>query len=139
MWKSTFFYKNVSILCGDLFQDFKNVIYFCVQQLKIPKIAFRKCDIIAFTCFFHCTVKNKDIALKFRVCVVCMYFDHIAIFQFLITWKFWILYGFIRKVEILNLGVKIKNIKNPRWPFCRAFNFTPFGVFDCVLLQNWTF
>ena len=27
--------------------------------------------------FGHCTGKNKDVALKFRMRVVCMHFDHI--------------------------------------------------------------
>ena len=44
----------------------------------MPKISFHKCDVITFTWFLgHCTAKNKDIALKFCLHVVCMYFDHI--------------------------------------------------------------
>ena len=52
---------------------------FFVRQLEMPKNAFQKCDFITFTCFLfgHCTVKNKDIALKFCMRVVCMYLDHI--------------------------------------------------------------
>ena len=44
--------------------------------LEMPKNAFQKPHVITFTCFFffgHCTVKNKDIALKFCMRVLCMY------------------------------------------------------------------
>ena len=97
----------------------------------MPKVAFKKCDVITFTCFFgHCTAKNKDIALKFCMRVVCMYLGHIYS-GFLITWKFRILWANIfEKSKFWIFGVKIEtNIKIPRWAFCRAFNFTLFGVF----------
>ena len=59
--------------CPVLSQDSKYVIYFYVRQLQIPKIAFQKSGVIAFTRFFgDCTAKNEDIALKFGMCVVCM-------------------------------------------------------------------
>ena len=55
----------------------------------MPKIAFQKYDVITFTCLFgHCTVKNKDIALKLGMHIVCMHLDYI---YFLITLKFWFL------------------------------------------------
>ena len=42
------------------------------------KIAFPKCDVITFTWFFgHCTTKNKDTALKFRMLAAGMNLDHI--------------------------------------------------------------
>ena len=70
------FHFKICPSCAVLTKDSKNVIYFYVRQLKISKIAFRKCDVIAFTFFCHCTVKNKDIALKICMHVVCMYHDH---------------------------------------------------------------
>ena len=72
------FLTKICLSCADLSQDSKNVIYFYVRQLEMPKNAFQKCDVITFTWFFgHCTGKNKDIALKFCMRVVCMYLDHI--------------------------------------------------------------
>ena len=78
----------------------KNVIYFYVRQLEMPKIAFQKSDVATFTFFNHCTVKNKDIALKFGRCVVCMQiyniysvFDNskflIYMHLFLANWSFY--------------------------------------------------
>ena len=44
----------------------------------MPKIALQKCDLITFTWFCgHYTGKNKDIALKFCMLIVCMYHYHI--------------------------------------------------------------
>ena len=59
-------------------QNSKNVIYFYVRQLEMPQNAFQKSDVIIFTCFFgNCTAKNKDIALKFCMLVICMHLHHI--------------------------------------------------------------
>ena len=63
--------------CAVLYQDSKNVIYFYVQQSEMPNIAFQKFDVTFTWCFGHYTAKNKDIALKFCMHVVCMYLDHI--------------------------------------------------------------
>ena len=73
------FLTKICLSCADLYQDSKNVIYFCVRQLEMPKNAFKKCDVITFTCFFfcHCSAKNKDISLKFYIRVVCMYLNQI--------------------------------------------------------------
>ena len=66
------------ILCRFVSGFKKNVIYFYVRQLEMPKIAFQKCDVITFTWFSgHCTAKNKDIALKFCVRVFCKYPEHV--------------------------------------------------------------
>ena len=90
----------------------KNVIYFCVRQLEMPKVAFQKCDVITFTCCFgHCRAKNKDIALKFCLHVVCMYFDHMYS-GFLIPLKIWILYAIIfEKSKFWISGAKLKMSK----------------------------
>ena len=72
------FLTKICLSCADLSQDSKNVIYFYVRQLEMPQNAFQKCDVITFTWFLgHCTAKNKDIALKFCLHVVCMYLDNI--------------------------------------------------------------
>ena len=72
------FLTKVCLSCEVWSQDSKNVIYFHVRHLEMPKIAFQKCDVITFFYFFfgHCTVKNKDIALRFCF-VVCLHFYHI--------------------------------------------------------------
>ena len=67
------FLLKTNLSCPVLSQDSKNVIYFYVRQLEMPKIAFQKSDVITFIWFFdHCTAKYKDIALKFCMYVVCM-------------------------------------------------------------------
>ena len=77
MSKFKIFLTKVYLSCAVLSQDPKNVIYFYVRQLEVPKIAFQICDVITFTCFFgHCTGNNKDIALKLCMLVFCMYFYH---------------------------------------------------------------
>ena len=69
--------KSMPILCSFV-SVFQKCHVFYVRQLEMPKIAFQKCGVITFTCFFgHRTAKNKDIALKICLHVVCMYFDHI--------------------------------------------------------------
>ena len=55
-----------------IFWDSKNVIYFYLRQLEMPKIAFQKSYVINFTFFDNCTAEYKDIVLKFGVCVVFM-------------------------------------------------------------------
>ena len=71
-------FPQICLSYAVLSQDSKNVIYFYVRQLEMPKIAFQKCNVISFTWFFgHCSAKNKDFALKFFIRDVCMYLDHI--------------------------------------------------------------
>ena len=78
-------FKNYNLLtkiclcCAVLSQHSKKILFFYVRQIKMRKIAFQKCYVITFTCFFsgHCTAKNKNIALKPCMHVVCMYLDHI--------------------------------------------------------------
>ena len=61
-------------------QDSKDAIYFYMRQLEMPKITFQICDAITFAWFVgHCTAKNKDIALKFCMHVVCMHSNHIYV------------------------------------------------------------
>ena len=87
---SKFSYKNMPFFCRFV-SEFKKCHLFLCTSLKMPKIAFQKCDVITSTWFFgHSTDKNKDIALTFCMRVICMYLDHICS-GFWITWKFWIL------------------------------------------------
>ena len=56
---------------------FQKCHLFLCTTIRNAKNAFQKCDVITFTWFFgHCTAKNKDIALKFCMLVVCMYLYH---------------------------------------------------------------
>ena len=76
-FKFQIFFTKICLCCTVLSHDTKNAIYFYVLQL-MPKTAFPKFDVIKFTAFWgHCTTKNKYIALKFRMRVVCMCLDHI--------------------------------------------------------------
>ena len=77
-FKTQNFLTQVYLSCAVLSQNSKNVVYFYLRQLEMPKISFQGCDVITFTWFFgQCTGKNKDIALKFCLRFVCMYLDHI--------------------------------------------------------------
>ena len=89
-----------------------------------------KIDVITRTCFFgHYTAKNKDIALKFYLHFVCMYLDDIHS-VFWMTWNLWFFRQLVFEKEHFEFwGSKSKNITILRLPFCRAFNFTPLGVF----------
>ena len=55
-----------------LSQDSKNVIYFYVRQLEMPKIAFQGSDVITYLFFYDCTAKYKGITFKFGIRVVCI-------------------------------------------------------------------
>ena len=58
-----------------LSQDSRNVIYFYVRQLEMPKIAFKNVTLSRLPfhiIFYHFTALNRDIALKFGMYVVCM-------------------------------------------------------------------
>ena len=63
------------------FQKLKKVICYYVLQLEMLKFAFQICNVITFTCvfFLHCTAKNKDIALKFCMRVVCILITYIPV------------------------------------------------------------
>ena len=69
---SEFFFFNMPIL-SSIVSEFQNVIHFNVHQLEMPKVAFRKMTSSPLLVFFyHCTVKYKDISLKFGISVICM-------------------------------------------------------------------
>ena len=108
------FLAKICLSCADVSQDSKNVIYFYVRQLEMPKNAFQKYDAITFTWFFgHCTVKNKDISLKIlHVC--CLYESLSHIFLFLDNLKISDFRGnyFWKKWIFLTLGVKIEKYQN---------------------------
>ena len=48
-----------------------------LQQLEMPEKHFKMWRHHLYLFFGHCTTKNKDIALNFFMCVVCMYLDRI--------------------------------------------------------------
>ena len=53
-----------------LSRDSKNVVCFYVRQSEMPKIAFQK--VMSSHLLVDCAAKNKDIALKIGMCVVCL-------------------------------------------------------------------
>ena len=46
------------------------------QKKKMPKIAFQKVTSSPLPGLGHCTAKNRDIALKLCMSVVCMYLNN---------------------------------------------------------------
>ena len=102
----------------------------------MPKNAFQKRDVITLTWFFgHRTAKNKDIDLKFCVRVVfCILITYILFFKYLESLDFY--RHLFLKNQNCDMGSRSKNIKNPRLPFCRKFNFTPLGVFRLRLFTK---
>ena len=65
------FLTKTYLSCPIMCQDSKYIIYFRLWHLKMSNTPFRRCEVIAFTCFFHhCTTKNKDISFKFGMLVV---------------------------------------------------------------------
>ena len=135
------FLIQICLSCADLSQNSKNVIYFYVQQLEMQKIAFQKCDVITFTWFSgHCTAKNKDIALKFCVRVVCMYVDHIYSGCLDNVKNLDFIGNYFWKFEILNFWGQIRKISKI-WEshFIERSILRRLAFLDCVLLQNWAF
>ena len=133
-------------------QKYAYLVQIC---LRIPKMSFILCTAIRNTqkiiskmwhhhlCLFffgHCTAKNKDIALKFCMSVVCMYLNHIYS-SFLDNLKisdfigncFW-------KIKILNFGGhngKISQIRDSH--FVERSILHRVAFFNCILLQNWPY
>ena len=80
------FLTETWLICADMSQDYKKChLWLCTTIRHAKKMHFKNVknvhfkNVITFTCFFfgHCTGLNKDIAVKFCMCVVCMYPDHI--------------------------------------------------------------
>ena len=99
---------------------------------KCERNAFQKCDVIIFTCFFffdHCTGWNKDIAVKFCMCVVCMHLDHIYS-VFFNSPRFW---KYLRKSN--NFIEKSQHLEVFRfWKFRgNRFLCQPFYVYHPIL------
>ena len=132
------------ILCRFVSKFQKCHLFLSTTIGNANKCISKMCRHLLYLFFGHCAAKNKDIALIFRILVVCMYLDYIYS-VFWITWKFrilyaiiflnkmkfWILYAIIfrnkMKFEILNF--ENKKYQNPRYLFCKAFHFTPFGLY----------
>ena len=73
------------LILSSFILGFQKVIYFHVRQLEMPKD--KKETSSALPVFFHCMAKNKDIALKFGLCVCCLYVDFQHIVRFFVTPK----------------------------------------------------
>ena len=66
-----FLQKHAYLLSSSV-SGFKICHLFHVRQLKMPKIAFQKGDIIFISAFDYCTAKDKDAAFELlRAC--CLY------------------------------------------------------------------
>ena len=85
-FKNQNFLTEVCLSCPVLSPYSKNVIYFDVRQLEMPKITFPKSVVINSVFFYHCTAKNKDIASKFVMRRLHVVLQHI--FYYWINPKF---------------------------------------------------
>ena len=96
-------------------------------QLEMWKLHFKKyCHHIYLFC--QCTARNKDIAQKFCMHVVCMHFYNIYSISII---QFFLFYEPLFK----NSGQNKKD-QNPIWPFCRNFNLTSFDIFGLPDTSN---
>ena len=134
------FLTLICLYWADFSPDSKNAIYFYVWQLEMPKIAFQKCDVITLPVFLAFAQPKKDIALKFCMCVVCMYLDHIYSAFFGWLKKFDFISSYFWKIDILNFwdqNRKISKIRDSH--FVELSILRRLAFFDCVLPQNWAF
>ena len=72
----------------------KKSFIFIYGKQECQNLHFKNMTSLLLPFFGHCTVKNKDIALKFGMHVVCMHLDYIYS-AFWITVKFWFLQAII--------------------------------------------
>ena len=70
------FLFKICLSCAVLSEFSKNVIYFYVRQLKMPKTAFQKCDAITFTLFWPLHSQKQRYCFEMLCVVVCMYLDY---------------------------------------------------------------
>ena len=103
------FLTKICLSCADLSQDSKNVIYFYVRQLEMPKNAFQKCDVITFTCFLAIAQAKTKILLWNFVCVlfVCISITYIPVF-----WKFPQIWKISQEIKIFG------------WKISRSWDFS---------------
>ena len=80
------FLTRICLSFEDLSQDSKNVIYFYVRRLEMPKKHLKNVTSSPLPAFLAIEQPKKDVALKFCMHVVCLYLDHIHS-GFWITWK----------------------------------------------------
>ena len=108
--------------------------HFYVGKLKMQKKwRFKKWRHHPYLFWDNCTAKNKDVALKFSMWDVCMYFDNIysGVLDSLKILDF--MGNYFRKSTRWFWALKSKNIKNPRYSFCRVINCMSFDTFQlCV-------
>ena len=77
------------------------------MTIRNAKNAFKKVTSFSLPDFYHCTMKNKDIALHFRIRAVYMQFNDILPF-WIPTFQFFDLVGIhFRKIKFLILGAQI--------------------------------
>ena len=70
------FLTETCLSCPVLSQNSNKYYLFLRTTIKIQKIAFKKVT-SNLPVFCHCTARNKDVALKLGMCVVCMWLYNI--------------------------------------------------------------
>ena len=68
---NSFFYQHKPILCSFV-SEFQKCYLFLRTTNSNVKNFISKVTSSLLPVFYHCTAKNKDLALKFCMCVVCM-------------------------------------------------------------------
>ena len=136
-----FFYKKCAYLVQFCLRIPKYYLLLC-QPIRNTKNCISKTWRRHLYLFFfgHCTAKNKDIALKFCMRVVCMYHDHIYS-DFLDKLKSLDFTGnlFLRNWnnEFWGQNLKISEIRDSH--IVERSILRRLAFLNCVLLPNWTF
>ena len=98
------FLRKVCLSCAVLSHNSKNVIYFYVRQLEIPKIAFQICDVITFRYLglrpLHSQKQRYCLSILFAC---CSYVLRSHIFQF---FGYLENFGFYRQLFLKNQNVE---------------------------------
>ena len=114
-FKIKHFITHICLSCADLSYDSKNVIYLYVRQIEMPKIAFQKCGVITFTCYFFGTLHSQKQIYCFEILYAwCLHVFRSHILRFFLdnlnVPDF--IWNYSSKIENFEFwGSKLKNIK----------------------------
>ena len=126
---------KIYLSCPFLSQHSKKCHLFLCTTIKNAE--FQKHEVITFTRFFgHCTVKNKDIAVKFCMLVLCIYPNDIYSVFYNVKNFVFLCHYFSSIVFVSFVDQNWKTSKIPDSHFVERSNLRRLAFFDCMLLQN---
>ena len=128
---------QICLSCADLSQDSKKCHLFLCKTIRNAKNCISKMwRHYLHLVFWSLHSQKQRYCFEILCACFCKYPEHVysGVLDNMEISDF--TGNYLKKNEIWILGSKWRNIKNPRSPFWKSFNFTPFGVFDGVLLQN---